>query len=80
MLSVSAASSAGPSQIKLFLRADSPEGLVSLQLQVNLLAKGQANYTDFSNVSGKWYCWFQIDIDQYPEVVEFLNGNLSGSL
>ena len=63
-----------PSEVRLFLRAGSPQGLVRLQLQVNTLLKGQANYTDFSFVKGQWYCWFLVNIEEHPEVVEFING------
>lgn len=54
---------ARPSQIRMFLRADTPEELVSLQLQNNILLKGRADYTDIQFVNGKWYAWFMVDID-----------------
>lgn len=57
-----------PSQVRMFLKADTPEELVSLQLRTNLFLKGRADYTDFTNVNGKWYCWFLIDLDQHPEL------------
>ena len=65
---------ARPSQIRMFLRADSPEGLVRLQLQTNLLLKGKADFTDIQNVDGLWYAWFLVDFDQHPEVVKIING------
>lgn len=66
--------SAKPSQVRMFLRAPTPEELVGLQLRMNTVLRGQANFTDFSFVKNNWYCWFLVDVDQYPEVLEFLNG------
>lgn len=60
---------ARPSQIRMFLEADSPIELVGLQLQTNLLVKGRADYTDIQHVDGKWYAWFLVDVDQYPELL-----------
>lgn len=62
--------------MRMFLRAGSPEGLVRLQLQMNTLLKGRADFTDFQFVDGQWYCWFAVDVDQYPEVLK-LNGVIS---
>ena len=63
------------SHVRMFLRAASPEGLVSLQLQLNTLIQGQASFTDISHVSGKWYAWFLIDFDEHGETVNSLNDN-----
>lgn len=67
-----------PSVIKSFLRADSPEGLVRLQLKVNVMLMGQASYTDVQFVNGYWYAWFLVDIDRYPEVLK-INGPISNT-
>ena len=68
---------AKPSQIRMFLRADSAEELVRLQLQTNLKVKGRADFTDFTYVEAEktWYCWFMVDIDQHGlDLFEELNG------
>jgi hypothetical protein len=61
---------ARPSQIRMFLRADTPVGLVRLQLQNNIKLMGRADYTDIQFVNGQWYCWFMVDIDQNPQVLK----------
>lgn len=66
-----------PSLIRMFLRADSAENLVRLQLQTNVLLMGRADYTDIQFVKGKWYAWFLVDIDRYPQVLKALNGDVS---
>lgn len=66
---------ARPSQIRMFLRAATPEELVRLQLQTNLQLKGRADYTDFSFADGQWYCWFLVDVDNNPEIASFLDGS-----
>lgn len=66
---------ASPSQVRMFLRADTPEELVSLQLQTNLLVKGRADYTDIQFVKGSWYAWFMVDVDRYPEVLRGIFSN-----
>ena len=63
------------SEIRVFLRADSPEGLVRLQLLTNTKLKSQAQYTDFSNVDGQWYCWFLVDVDRNAGIIGELIGN-----
>lgn len=65
--------------IRMFLKADSPEGLVSLQLQTNVMLKGRADYTDIQFADGFWYAWFLVDIDQNPEVLKSFNGNVVNS-
>ena len=72
---IGGAGPARPSQIKMFLKAKTPEGLVQKQLDLNLKLMGQASFTDISNVGGQWYAWFLIDIDRYPIVIEELNGS-----
>ena len=64
-----------PSQVRLFLRARSPEDLVRKQLELNIAVKGRIDLTDIQFVDGQWYGWFMIDVDQHAEVVkELLNG------
>lgn len=63
-----------PSQIKMFLKAKTPEALVQKQLDLNLKLKGQASFTDITRSDGFWFAWFLIDIDRYPIVLEKLNG------
>lgn len=72
---VGGASIAKPSQIKMFLKAKTPAELVQKQLELNIKLKGQASFTDITNVKGEWYAWFLIDIDQYPVIAEELNGS-----
>lgn len=64
-----------PSRVRMFLRAATPEELVGLQLQLNLLIEGQASFTDITFAQGKWYAWFLIDFDEYGEAVIALNGS-----
>lgn len=59
-----------PSQIRMFLRADSAEELVRLQVRNNIFLKGRADYTDFQFVDGKWYCWFLVDLDQHRNFLQ----------
>ncbi len=66
---------AKPSHVRMFLRADSAEKLVSLQLQLNTLIQGQASFTDITYVNDLWYAWFLIDFDEYGEAVIALNGS-----
>ena len=54
----------------MFLRADSAEMLVRLQLQTNVRLMGRANFTDIQFVDGLWYAWFLVDIDRYPELLK----------
>ena len=56
------------SQIKFFLSADTPEELVRRQLDLNLRLKARADFTDITFVNKKWYAWFLVDIDRFPEV------------
>ena len=56
------------SQIKFFLRADTAEELVRLQLDLNVKLMARADFTDITFAKGKWYAWFLIDIDKFPEV------------
>ncbi len=51
---------ASPTEIRMFLRADSAEELVRLQLRNNIKFQAAFSYTDFSQspVDKKWYCWF----------------------
>jgi len=69
---IGGASTAKLSQIKMFLRAKTPEALVQKQLDLNLRLKGQASFTDIAKVDGQWYAWFLVDIDKYPIVVKEL--------
>jgi hypothetical protein len=68
---------AKPSQVRVFLRADSAEELVRLQLLTNVKLMGRADYTDIQFVDGFWYAWFLVDVDKYPEILEGLNGTKS---
>lgn len=77
---VAGRATARPSQIRMFLRADSPEELVSLQLQANLLLKGRADFTDIQFAQGKWYAWFLLDVDAYPQVIKAINGSIAEKL
>lgn len=54
----------------MFLKADSAEMLVRLQLQTNVMLMGQADFTDIQFVGGSWYAWFLVDIDRYPELLK----------
>ena len=64
------AGTASPANIRMFIRAGSAEELVRAQLQVNLLLKGQANFTDIQNVEGQWYAWFLIDVNKHHDVIQ----------
>lgn len=52
-------------EIRAFLRADTAEELVRLQLANNLKFRSKFSYTDFSFVKEKWYCWYLIDIEDF---------------
>lgn len=65
---------ARPSEVRMFLRADSPEGLVRLQLQANTMLMGRADFTNIQFVDGFWYAWFLVDVDRYSRELEKLNG------
>lgn len=67
---------ANPSLVRMFLRADSAEELVRLQLLTNVRLGGQASYTDIQFADGAWYAWFLVDVDRFPEI---LNGAQSDS-
>lgn len=67
------------SLIKTFLKADTAEGLVRLQLQTNVAVRGQAHFTDIQFVDGFWYAWFTVDIDRFPEFIKVLNGTLTNT-
>lgn len=64
------------SEIRLFLEADSPQGLVRLQLQTNMRLKGQASFTDFTFADGKWFCWYMVDVDKYPDLLKQAQGRV----
>lgn len=68
---------ARPSQVRVFLKADSAEELVRLQLLTNTKLMGRADFTDIQFVDGFWYAWFLVDIDKYPFVLKDLNGTAS---
>ena len=60
-----------PSEIRMFLRAETPEELVRQQLRINILVKGQANFADFYQAQdGNHYCWFAVDVDRYGQALE----------
>lgn len=65
-----------PSFVRMFLRADTAEKLVRLQLLTNVRLGGQANYTDIQFADGFWYAWFLVDIEKFPEM---LNGSESST-
>ncbi len=72
---------ASPSQVRMFLRADSAEELVRLQLQTNLRLKGRADYTDITFADGQWYCWFMVNVDnEGMQLFEELNGPKSDAV
>lgn len=64
-----------PALIRMFLKAGTANELVGLQLRVNILLKGRADYTDFSFAQNNWYCWFLVNVDQHPEVMKVLGLN-----
>jgi hypothetical protein len=70
---------AKPSNVKMYLQAASAKELVRLQLQTNLALMGQAVFTDIQFVDGSWFCWYLVDVDQHPEVLEGLNDAAPGS-
>lgn len=76
----SSSASARPSNVKFFLRADSAEELVRLQLENNVRLQGQAFYTDITFANGSWYAWFLVDLDKHPELVEGINGLTQSSV
>lgn len=61
----------------MFLKADTAEGLVRLQLLTNTKLMGRADYTDIQFVDGFWYAWFLVDIDRYPELLGAIDGTES---
>ena len=61
----------------MFLRADSAEGLVRSQLQVNTLLRGRADFTDIQFADGFWYAWFLVDMDRNSELLKVINGTQS---
>lgn len=70
---------ARPSQVRVFLKADSAEELVRLQLLTNTKLMGRADFTDIQFVDGFWYAWFLVDVDKYPFVLKDLNGTVTNS-
>lgn len=54
----------------MFLKADSAEMLVRLQLQTNVRLMGRADFTNIQFVNGFWYAWYLVDIDRYPELLK----------
>ena len=73
------ATNAKPSEVRMFLKSDSPEGLVRLQLQTNTMLMGRADFTDIQFVDGFWYAWFLVDVDRYAGVLEKLNGSVTST-
>ena len=64
----------------MFLRADSAEMLVRLQLETNIQLMGRADYTDIQQADdGKWYAWFLVDVAQYPKFLKGINGAVSNA-
>jgi len=68
------------SQVRMFLKAGTPEELVRLQLQTNTFLRGQANYTDIQFVKDSWYAWFLVDLDAHPEFLGAINGTVSDTV
>ena len=68
-----------PSQVRVFLRADTAEELVRLQLLTNAKYLGMFDYTDIQYVQGKWYAWFLVDVDRAPDILKGLNGTQSNA-
>lgn len=64
-----------PSLVRMFLRADTAEKLVRLQLLTNVRLGGQANYTDIQFADGFWYAWFLVDIEKFPEILDGAESN-----
>lgn len=71
--------SSSPAEIRMYLEAASPQELVSLQLQTNILLMGQADFCDFQFANGKWYCWFLVNVDKHPQVLKGLNGTVTSA-
>lgn len=49
-------------QIKVFLRAKTPEELVDLQIERNLKDSAQYMYQIMVGPDGLWYAWYEKDI------------------
>ncbi len=73
---VGTTSNSRPSCVRMFLRADSAEKLVRLQLLTNTRLRGRAEFTDIQFADGRWYAWFLVDLDQYPELMGEINGTV----
>ena len=77
-MQISGDNKSSPSLVRAFLRADSAEMLVRLQLELNVALLGRADFTDIQFADGYWYAWFLIDVDQNPEIIEgIMNGTIS---
>lgn len=59
-------------EVRNFLRADSAEELVRLQLQTNLKHGLSFSFTDFMvGPDGKFYCWYLVDLeDSEKDVID----------
>ena len=64
-----------PSLVRMFLKADSAEELVRLQLQTNIEIMGRIDLADIQFVDGSWYGWFLVDVDHNPQFLEQVNGD-----
>ena len=71
--------SSKPSLVRSFLRADSAEELVRLQLQMNVMLMGRADFTDIQFVDGFWYAWFLVDVDLHPTIIGGIYGTVSST-
>ena len=71
--------SSRPSLVRSFLRADSAEMLVRLQLQMNVALMWRADFTDIQFVDGFWYAWFLVDVDTHPEILKGIYGPVSST-
>ena len=69
-----------PSNIRMFIRASTPEVLVRKQLAVNIAVKGQADFTDITFADGKWYAWFLVDANKHQDVLETINGTTNNTM
>ena len=53
--------------------------LVRLQLQMNVMLMGRADFTDIQFVDGFWYAWFLVDVDLHPAILKGIYGPVSST-
>lgn len=76
---IGSVTNSNPSMVRMFLRADSAEELVRLQLQTNLMLRGRADYSDIQFADGFWYAWFLVDLDKNQALMEQLSGTTNNA-